>query len=101
MCSNFLSKLQRGRGDLSWHHAPPKYAPGFELLTVSLATFAASSVTTAVSTARENIRSWLFTLRSAFKTASLLIEQMKLVPDRVQPQTSSWCRVETVETLAN
>ena len=64
---------------------PPKYAPGFELLTVSLATFAASSVTTAVSTARENIHSWLFTLHSTFKTASLLIEQMKLVPDRVQP----------------
>ena len=22
-------------------------------------------------------------------------------PDKVQPQTSTWCRVETVETLAN
>ena len=25
----------------------------------------------------------------------------KNTPDKVQPQTSTWCRVETVETLAN
>ena len=34
------------------------------------------------------------TFREAYPNARNL-------PDRVQPQTSSWCRVETVETLSN
>jgi len=48
-------------------------------ITVSFATRAASSVTMAIWIARANVSSSLFTLNSAFRTASLLTEQIKRV----------------------
>ena len=60
-------------------------ALGFELYMVSLATFAASSVSKAIWTFLENVSSLLCPLNRAFMTVSLFTEHTK----RVQSASSS------------